>query len=185
MEERVIMDTNRFFARNDLDKKLKPVMEKASQGDADSQFSVANQILEIVKNSSSKLYLLWMEEAAGNGCVMAQFLLSEDKNIPDRLKYDSMLVDNPKTPLQVYDHALKVLADDLYRKGDMGCASMYERLLEDDPRSKLASYRLADLYLRQDRKDEAKKMFRLYRRLYKAVLNYGYCDPLELGKKLK
>ena len=185
MEERVIMDTNRFFARNDLDKKLNPVMDKASQGDGDSQFSIANQILEIVKDPSSKLYLLWMEEASKNGCVMAQFLLSEDKSIPDRLKYDSMLVDNPKTPLQVYDHALTLLADDLYRKGDMGCVSMYERLLIDDPRSKVASYRLCDLYLRQNKKDEAKKMFRLYRRLYKAVLNYGYSDPLGLSEKLK
>ena len=185
MEERIVMDTNRFFARNGLDKKLKGVMEKAIGGDGDSQFSIANQILEIVKSTSSKLYLLWMVEAADSGCVMAQFLLSEDKEIQDRRKYDSLLVTNPKTPMQVKDYALLVLADDLYKNGDMSCIGMYEEVLKDDPRNKVACYRLSDLYLRNNDREKAGKMFRLYRKLYRQILDVGYEDPLSLKERLK
>ena len=185
MEERIIVDTKRFFSRNDLDKKLKPLMEKAVAGDGDSQFSVANQILEIVNNTSSKLYMLWMEEAALNNCVMAQYLLAEDKNIEDRYKYYTMLVNNEKTPLQVYDYSLNKLADLKYDNNDMTCIAMYEELIADMPQNKLAHYRLADLYLRNNDKDKAKKMFTKYKKLCKMTLNYCYSDPLDLKTKLK
>lgn len=185
MEEIVIMDTKRFFARNDLDKKLKGLMEKAAEGDGDSQFSVANQILEIVKNPSSKLYLLWMEESCRNGCVMAQYLLAETKDRSDRLDYYRMLVDNEKTPRQVYDYSLLILAEDLYAKKDEKAVGLYEKVLEDDPRNKKACYRLAELYLNLGRIDDARKMFRLYQKLHKATMNHDYSDPLNLKEKLK
>lgn len=185
MEERIIVDTKRFFARNDLDKKLKELINKALEGDGDSQFSLANQILEIVNNTQSKLYLLWMEEACNNNCVMAQYLLAEDKNTLDRNKYYEMLVKNEKTPLQVYDYSLRKLAFDKYQKDDLSCISMYEELIQDIPNDKDSYYKLADLYLKSGDKEKAKKMFSKYKKFNKMTLNYCYSDSLDLKTKLK
>lgn len=187
MEERVILDTRHFLERNDLDKKLKSVFLKAVEGDSASQFSIANQILEIVKDPSSKLYGLWLTEAAISGCVMAQFLLSEDKGRSQevRFSYSEMLVSNPDTPLQVYLYELEKLADQKYASGDFSCIGDYEKILSESFRSKKASYRLADLYLRKGDSEHARKMFALYRKIHKLTMDVLYEDPLDLKKRLK
>lgn len=187
MEERVILDTRHFLERNDLDKKLKPVFNKAVDGDCVSQFSIANQILEIVKDPSSKLYGLWLKEAAYNGCVMAQFLLSEDevRTPEERFSYSEMLISNPDTSRQVYLYELEKLADRKYASDDLSCIGDYEKILSESSRSKKASYRLADLYLRKGEKKRARKMFALYRKIHKLTMDVLYEDPLSLKKRLK
>lgn len=187
MEERVILDTMHFLERNDLDKKLKPVFNKAVDGDCASQFSIANQILEIVKDPSSKLYGLWLVEAANNGCVMAQFLLSEDevRTPEERFSYSEMLISNPDTSSQVYLYELEKVADRKYGSGDFSCIEDYEKILSESSRSKKASYRLADLYLRKGEKERARKMFALYRKIHKLTMDVLYEDPLDLRKRLK